>query len=399
MDPQERLTVLLESLIKGVLRIRMVAIMLTMLALPDNAHQIQQVAVALVVALALSVVPLLYWSAIGQSLRRHPMLLAVDVVVTLGVLAVAGPQSPFFYFTLGTAALGGLLHRWAGAAAFSSIMLIGYALVVITDPMALAIEPTFHNQFGIPALYPIVGVTCAGIRTLLERLLETEIELTRVRAAAAATSERTRLARQMHDSLGKTLHGVKLAASALPGQVARAPEQATRTAEYVVSGADAATTQARQLIAGLRDDEVARGTTLCESLRELVDEWEQEAAITTTLHMDEMDDPGCEVTGQVRASVLELLRNIERHARAARVEIRAWVTDDQLLVDVGDDGVGFTVPDDLGDLGRQAHYGLVGVTERLAQVDGRLSLRSAPGEGTRARVRVPLVTANQMGGS
>lgn len=397
MTGAQRLAQLLQSLVKGVLYLRLVAVALTILSLPDNGPTLRMVAAALVVALAVCVIPLLSWPVVGPFLLRHPLLLAIDVIITLGVLLVAGPQSPFFYFTLGTAALGGLLHRFRGAALFSLIMLAGYTVVVGADPTQLAVEPTFHNLFGVPALYPIVGVTGAGIRVLLERQIATESQLGEANARAAGAEERSRLARQMHDSLGKTLHGIQLAATALPQQLDRTPERARENAARIAEGAVAASTQARQLISGLRTREEA-SADLCTGLHADGSSWSDETGTPVELTTQVAAALAPATVAELRWIVQEALRNVERHAGATRVVVDAKERGQEVVVRVADDGVGFAVPADVGTLVNDGHFGLVGIAERAQRVGGRIRFQSNPTVGTTLTVRAPItLPADQVG--
>ena len=85
--------------------------------------------------------------------------------------------------------------------------------------------------------------------------------------------------------------------------------------------------------------------------------------------------------------VQEALTNITKHAAAANVTLR--ITDPEadpghVLVEICDDGVGFDPEQPAGG------FGLVGMRERIALVDGELAITSAPGEGTRLVARIPI---------
>ena len=87
--------------------------------------------------------------------------------------------------------------------------------------------------------------------------------------------------------------------------------------------------------------------------------------------------------------VQEAISNIARHAQAHQVLITVMPEVDGTTVHVSDDGVGFDVSEKL-DLGRrQPSLGLLGIQERLAAVNGRLQIRSSPGQGTQLCIYVP----------
>jgi two-component system sensor kinase len=78
------------------------------------------------------------------------------------------------------------------------------------------------------------------------------------------------------------------------------------------------------------------------------------------------------------------LTNVARHSTASRADVELTVSGHRVRVTVADDGVGFTIDDDvLGSLG------LAGMRERASLVDGRLEIISGPGEGTTVVLEVP----------
>ena len=171
---------------------------------------------------------------------RHPAYLAGELVLATLILLMTGVNSPFFYYTLSTALLGGLVYGWAGAALFS-VMLIGVYFWVwsIRDEEAATLV--------MPAFYPLIACAGAALRGLLDRQAETESEL-------ASQSERARLARDMHDSLAKTVSGMGFAALALARRIERDPAGAAEEARRLAEDARQATREAREIIIGLRAD-------------------------------------------------------------------------------------------------------------------------------------------------
>jgi signal transduction histidine kinase len=84
------------------------------------------------------------------------------------------------------------------------------------------------------------------------------------------------------------------------------------------------------------------------------------------------------------------LANVIRHAGASQVEVCLLLQKDQVVLEIKDDGRGFSVPDRLIQLARKGHLGLVGASERAEAVGGKMEIISTPGEGTLIRVEVPL---------
>jgi two-component system sensor histidine kinase UhpB len=84
------------------------------------------------------------------------------------------------------------------------------------------------------------------------------------------------------------------------------------------------------------------------------------------------------------------LSNVAQHAAATHVWVRLHVAANQLVLEIEDDGCGFAIPDNWTEFTRQHHLGVAGMAERANAIGGLLAVHSAPGQGTRVRVTVPL---------
>ena len=156
-------------------------------------------------------------------LVRHPGYFAAELVLSTVILVLTGTESPFFYYTLATALLGGLLYGWAGAALFSPMLVAVYYWVISVRSGVEEVTSSFQTDLGQPALYLLVAAAGAGARGLLDRQAAAEAQLDAQERQMAAEAERSRLARDMHDSLAKTVSGIGFAALALSRQIERDP--------------------------------------------------------------------------------------------------------------------------------------------------------------------------------
>lgn len=107
-----------------------------------------------------------YWERIMQRVVRHPLLLGLDIVVSLAVLELGSPLGPFFLFTVVTSAVAGLLFRWPGIAYFCSLQILCYYGALGTA--AAQDVWTFQALVGQPAYYPLIGFVGLRIRRLLD---------------------------------------------------------------------------------------------------------------------------------------------------------------------------------------------------------------------------------------
>lgn len=92
--------------------------------------------------------------------------------------------------------------------------------------------------------------------------------------------------------------------------------------------------------------------------------------------------------------VRELLRNVVKHAGVKTASVRATMTNDRLLLDVQDEGVGFDVQPTMRNGGTRG-FGLWSITDRLRCAGGDLDVEAGPGRGCRARITVPLIRADE----
>jgi PAS domain S-box-containing protein len=88
--------------------------------------------------------------------------------------------------------------------------------------------------------------------------------------------------------------------------------------------------------------------------------------------------------------VQEALRNAIRHSKASEVAIRIWQRSDHLKIRVADNGDGFAMPARMNELADRGHFGLIGLVERVDQVQGSIEVVSEPGMGTQINVTLPV---------
>jgi signal transduction histidine kinase len=200
--------------------------------------------------------------------------------------------------------------------------------------------------------------------------------------------ERTRIARDLHDTLLQSLAGVSLQLDGISRMAATAPAEKTASMiERVQEQVRSAFQEARNKIWDLRSP-VVEGRGLAAPLREFVERMGAVATARCTFT----------VSGSARALPLEieeeLLRiaqeaanNANRHAEAGEIQIALEYTRASLTLSVIDDGKGFDFDKGFGKTG---HWGLRNMQERATQVGGTCNVSTALGRGTRVDVTVPL---------
>jgi len=198
--------------------------------------------------------------------------------------------------------------------------------------------------------------------------------------------ERARLAREIHDGLAQTIGFLKLQSAQLRNYLAREDlERARQAVELLHSTLSEVYQDARQAIDGLRISPAECG--LSGWIAQTVSEFEEISGLPVDLQNAELKaDLPSEVHAQLIRILQEALSNVRKHARASQVWVVCHETNADLVLEVRDNGLGFS-PEDVSSPSR---YGLLGMRERAELVGADFQVTSRPGQGTLVRVRLPL---------
>ena len=216
------------------------------------------------------------------------------------------------------------------------------------------------------------------IAELAAAAVEIERRVRREAVHAAASSERDRIGRELHDGVAKSVSILALEAATAgraDGDVRPALARIERLARLLSEELRAIVTDVRA-----RDER-----PFSAALRELVDR-HPPAVLATEGDMERID---ALARFEVLRIVDEALANARRHARAERIAVHVTACDDEVRVEVDDDGAGAPT---LGwdELARTGRYGLVGIRERAGLLNGALSIGASPLGGTRVAVVFPV---------
>ncbi|MDQ1306183.1 MAG: hypothetical protein QG671_2015 [Actinomycetota bacterium] len=315
---------------------------------------------------------------------------ALDVVTAVAVLATIGSDSLVLVFIATGIALGGLERGLVGALLPTGV-LAGVHLLAVAGLTADA-GPS-AGLLVVVVRVGLLGVAAFGSLRLREVIIQRE-QLSRAYVALERQrlqeAERARLAREMHDSLAKSLHGVRLIAGNLATRLESEHHPLSGQAELLAASVQHGLAEARRIIHDLRETPIG---SLYEHLDQAVSAWSAAHGVEAELVLPPTEpDLSLAVREELAKSVAELLENIARHAGAHRVTVTLSQEDDTLALTVVDDGCGMPEPD-LHALYRAGHFGLVGVNERLARVKGRLEVSGGPGGGTTVSLRVPMAAS------
>ncbi len=204
----------------------------------------------------------------------------------------------------------------------------------------------------------------------------------------AILEERTRLARELHDSVTQSLFSVHCQAGAVATYLDRDLARSKRELDELRRTAHDALQGMRELIFDLRPVSL-KAAGLAAALRDQVEQ--QRTTGGPELLFEERGN--CSLSLRVEEHLLhiaqEALRNAIKHARAQRIIVSLTAEPDWVDLCVADDGQGFD-PQSLAADERRS-FGLIGLRERAKLLKGSLDVLSKPGEGTKVRVRVPIL--------
>ncbi len=204
----------------------------------------------------------------------------------------------------------------------------------------------------------------------------------------AVLEERTRLAREIHDTLAQQLTAIVLQLEAAEGYAERSPGKVRSLVLTARDQARSALQEARRSVWNLRPAPL-EATGLVAALDREVRRWARTTGIAARLRAEPLPtslnlQPAAEV-GLLRIAQ-EALSNAGRHSGAQSVEVSLSRRDGALELSIQDDGCGFdplTAP-------QPGSFGLVGMGERARLAGGSLEVATVPGHGTRVTVRLPL---------
>ncbi len=233
--------------------------------------------------------------------------------------------------------------------------------------------------------------------TLEQKVLERTTELTRraaqLRILAGELTlteqrERRRLARVLHDHLQQLLVAAKFRVAILGRGGDDLIKQAAKEVEELI---DASISASRSLTGELSPP-ILHEEGLNAGLQWLARRLADTQGLFVNLEMEEIGNLPEEMKILLFESVRELLFNVVKHAQTRSATISLRIVDGSLQLTVSDQGIGFNPDEVRGANESGGGFGLFSVRERLELFEGQFEIQSAPGQGTRVVLSVPIAT-------
>ncbi len=287
------------------------------------------------------------------------------------------------------AQIGGILPRSVG------ILIAWLALVLFNSALAGAFAIIgWRNDQQKEIRKQMVADLAEANRQLAATMRENaglHAQLVTQAREAGVLDERQRMAREIHDTLAQGLIGIVAqleAAQQSAGHQARWErhlERATRLARDSL-------TDARRSVQALRPEPL-ESAQLSDALAGVAQRWSSITEVAADVAITGTARPlHPEVEGTLLRAAQEALSNVAKHAKASRVHLTLSYMEDQVTLDVRDDGVGFDpalppAPDTGGG------FGLTAMRQRVHRLAGQLEIESEPGGGTAISASLPAVPA------
>lgn len=311
-----------------------------------------------------------FWERVVAFAVQHPLAVSIDIFISVLVMARAGSSSSYFLYLGATALLIGLLVEGINRSILTGLLIAGFLLIALMNESShhLSAQQVVNDivSASIIVLFVILGARMRSLQAQVNTALQLA---TRNAREAALGEERSRIARELHDSTVKSLVGISL----LSDTIRKQPGSSPRLAQAINDAAESAVDESRQLLSNLRNGTSANFE---KHLRAQLDEIEVVHGVSVDLHMN-----GCEVSTahahNVEKIITEAVTNAAMHSGTDKVRVTFTQIDARMRVTVTDYGEGFRVRQK-----KDGHIGLTSMRERATDIGGTLAISSTPGKGT-----------------
>jgi signal transduction histidine kinase len=347
-----------------------------------------------------------WWITLHRGWAGRGVLMAIYFAGLIAFAAALTARSPWYAFFTWIGFVHAFVYlsgRWqyAGIAAMALLMgvaetggfhkptpaVIGtYLVLAVVNALMVGLFAHLGNRSEMQnqtrkAMIAELAETNHRLEQTLAENAELQSRLVEQAKESGMLAERQRMAREIHDTIAQSLAGIITQLSAAATGAASGTAPRVQTAERLAREALA---EARRSVRAMQPLPLAK-SRLPDALTEVATRWSADsgvAASVTTTGTARVLAPGVE--GTLLRVAQEALSNAAKHAAADRVWVTLSYMDDEVTLDVRDDGRGFT-PHDHNDGG----FGLTAMRQRVTELAGELAIESGPGAGTVVSARVP----------
>jgi signal transduction histidine kinase len=278
------------------------------------------------------------------------------------------------------------------SAAFSLIGVACLAYYFAPPIFSFRIDDPFNVVATVAFLMAAAVITSlvSRLKDTMERQFDMRLE--------ERVNERTRIARDLHDTLLQSFQGLLFRFETVRELLRTRPAEAEEILASALDRAAQAITEGRNAVEGLRAsverNDLARND-LARAIASLGEEIVASGGTPVGLHVD-VEGTSLDLHPIARDEIYriasEALRNAFRHAEAKQIEVELHYDERRLRLRIRDDGKGID-PTFLTAEGRAGHFGLHGMRERAKLLGGKLTIWTAPESGTEIELSVPATHA------
>jgi len=363
-------------------------------------QQIEQVWVGVVFTILMLIHLSLYWLIFRfvHSTRQIRWYFAIQGLLAFVLILLGGDfgLSIGLYSSLIGNAVGALQKNKDIVYVIFSYLVLAVISIIVVSGIQVIIDWSF---VAIPSIV-FSGVIAYMFRRQLEvrektqRLLD-ELQTAHAQLAAYAerveeltlTTERQRMARELHDTLAQGLTGLVLQLEAVSTHIENGSNQrAQEILHNAMTQSRTTLTEARKVIDDLRSGEQGQQAFIEQIQREAA-QLKEVSGIPCEVEVKVAQLVPADVQNHLLKIISEGLTNIAKHAQANQAWLRLTENKSHLVLEIEDDGLGFTA-----NLNHEndGHYGLLGIRERAALLGGEFSMDSQLQQGTCLLIQIPL---------
>lgn len=327
--------------------------------------------------------------ALGRPHRREAEVTSVVIVVGLwAAVTLAAPSFAWVAVPLSFIVLRSLPLVPGGVTVLAMACVVvtaGWRLTERFDP-TLVVGPLGLAGIAVAA-YHALQREAEHRQSLLDDLTRAQERLAAEQRTVGALRERTRLAREIHDSVGQGLSSIVLLLDAARRGWETDPERARENVTMAEGSARHELLEVRRVIGDLAPPDIHTAEDLVRAIEaSLRRDTPPEIDVELRVEGDAASIRP-EAVNLVLATVRGAIANSVEHAQASRIVVTMAFHPGRFTLDVHDDGRGFDIEAPLapGDRGR----GLAGMRSRAEEVGGTISVESTPGEGTIVSLHLP----------
>jgi ligand-binding sensor domain-containing protein/signal transduction histidine kinase len=255
--------------------------------------------------------------------------------------------------------------------------------------LPFTVEPVFWRTwwFGLTSLF-LIGFAALALIRLREHALARQMNM----QFEARFAERTRIARDLHDTLLQSFNALLLRLQTVSNVLPARPDEAKKRVDSAIEQASQAIVEGRDAVHELRSNAsitIDLDRAVSDFTRELLSSLGVESTPEVRVQVEGAPKPlNPIIRDEIYRIVTEAIRNAIRHANGTRIEVVIRYDERHLRLRIADDGMGID-PTVLNGDHNAGHWGLRGMRERATLVGGKLEIWSQVNSGTQIELKIP----------